>query len=57
MVREEGREEREKKAAFIKGDFVFLNSKDQTGYNGVSVSENANLPWPPCLAAALPCQG
>lgn len=44
---------REKKAAFIKEDFVVLNSKDQTGYNGVSVSETSYLPWPPCLAAAL----
>lgn len=51
MVREE--REREKKAAFIKEDFVFLNSKDQTGYNGVSVSETSYLPWPRCLAAAL----
>jgi hypothetical protein len=43
--------EGEGKAALIRKDFVFLNSKDQTGYNGVSVSETSNLSWPPCLAS------
>lgn len=46
------REEREREEG-LKEDFVFLNSKDQTGYNGVSVSETSYLPWPRCLAAAL----
>lgn len=30
---------------FHQGNFVFVNSNDQTGYNGVFVSETSNRHW------------
>lgn len=38
----------------MKGNLVFLNSGDQTGYNGVFVSETSNGAGSPAPAGSCP---
>lgn len=57
-LKKERKGKKKKKPSFIKENFVFLNSGDQTGYNGVFVKRNLKLLWaPPPLPGPLPRGG